>query len=77
MPGNRSQKKKRQQQYQNRPHLVSRRKDVLTQMLVDVGIQYASTLGVGKTAEFLREKDVPAEVIERVLHYPQKRRKSD
>ncbi|MGZ3252988.1 MAG: hypothetical protein ACXU7D_01610 [Burkholderiaceae bacterium] len=46
-------------------------------MLVDIGIQYASTLGVSKTAEFLRSKNVPETVIERVLHRPQKFGKSD
>ncbi|MGZ3158817.1 MAG: hypothetical protein ACXU7H_07025 [Burkholderiaceae bacterium] len=77
MPGNRSRKKKCQQQYQDRPSLESRRKDLATRMLVDIGIQYASTLGVSKTAEFLRSKNVPETVIERVLHRPQKFGKSD
>lgn len=72
MPGNRSRKKKRQQQYQQRPRLVSRRKDILTRMLVDMGIHYVSTLGVSKTAELLREKNVPEHVIQRVLHRPPK-----
>jgi hypothetical protein len=45
---------------------------VATRLLVDIGIQYASTLGVSKTAEFLREKNVPEAVIERVLHRPHK-----
>jgi hypothetical protein len=48
-----------------------------TRMLVDIGIQYAATLGVSKTAEFLRTKNVPESVIERVLHRPQKQHKSD
>jgi hypothetical protein len=41
-------------------------------MLVDMGIHYASTLGINKAAELLREKNVPEEVIQRVLHRPQK-----
>ncbi len=41
-------------------------------MLVDMGIQYASTLGVNKAAELLRGKNVPETVIQRVLHRPQK-----
>jgi hypothetical protein len=72
VPGNRSQKKKRQQQYQSQPHVASRRKDVLTRMLVDMGIEYASTLGVNKAAKLLRGKNVPETVIQRVLHRPQK-----
>ncbi|HEY8101434.1 MAG TPA: hypothetical protein VIF82_11830 [Burkholderiaceae bacterium] len=48
-----------------------------TRMLVDIGIQYAPTLGVSKTAEFLREKNVPEAVIERVLHRPQKYQKGE
>jgi hypothetical protein len=47
---------------------------MLTRMLVDVGISYSPTLGVSKTAEFLREKNVPETVIVRVLHRPPKRR---
>jgi hypothetical protein len=73
VPGNRSRKKKRLQQYKKgQPHLSSRRKDVITRMLVDMGVQYASTLGVARTAEFLREKNVRDDIIERVLHRPQK-----
>lgn len=77
MSGNRSRKKKCQQQYQAQPRIESRRKDMATRMLVDIGIQYAPTLGVRKTAEFLREKNVPETVIERVLHRPQKYQKSE
>jgi hypothetical protein len=72
VPGNRSRKKKRLQQYKDQPQLSSRRKDVITRMLVDMGVQYASTLGVARTAEFLREKNVRDDIIERVLHRPQK-----
>lgn len=45
---------------------------MITRMLVDVGISYSPTLGVSKTAEFLREKNVPEAVIVRVLHRPPK-----
>jgi hypothetical protein len=41
-------------------------------MLVDMGIHYVTTLGVSKTAELLREKNVPEHVIQRVLHRPPK-----
>jgi hypothetical protein len=77
VPGNRSRKRKYQEQFQDRPSPSSRRKDLATRMLVDIGIQYASTLGMSKTAEFLREKNVPESVIERVLHRPQKLVKSE
>lgn len=50
---------------------------MVTRMLVDIGIQYVSTLGVSKTAEFLRTKNVPETVIERVLHRPQKQHKDE
>ena len=46
-------------------------------MLVDLGTHYASMLGVSKAAEFLREKNVPQEVIERVLHRPPKQAESE
>jgi hypothetical protein len=70
--GNRNQKKKRQQQYAQRPLIASRRKDELTRLLVDMGVQYAPTLGINKAAELLREKNVPEDVIQRVLHRPPK-----
>lgn len=78
MSGNRRRKKNvlQQYQYQYDGHLVSRREDVITRMLVDVGIHYASTLGVAKTAAFLRQKNVSELVITRVLHRPQKCRRT-
>lgn len=78
MSGNRRRKKKLQQQYQHhgQRHFVSRREDVVTRMLVDVGMHYASTLGVAKTATFLRQKNVPEPVIARVLHRSPKPRRT-
>lgn len=44
-----------------------RRRDMMTRMLVDIGIIYADTLGADKTSLFLRVKNVPETVIQRVL----------
>ncbi len=77
MPVNTNRNKKRQQQYTHQPRIMSRRKDEITRMLVDLGTHYASMLGVSKAAEFLREKNVPQEVIERVLHRPPKQAESE
>jgi hypothetical protein len=44
-----------------------RRRDIITRMLVEIGISYTSTLGDVKTSEFLRQKDVPEHVIVRVI----------
>ncbi len=44
-----------------------RRRDMLTRLLVEVGISYAETLGYDKAAEFLRQRNVPESVITRVI----------
>lgn len=44
-----------------------RRRDLLTRLLVEVGISYAETLGEEQARSFLREKAVPEHVIERVI----------
>ncbi len=44
-----------------------RRRDMLTRLLVEVGISYAETLGYDKAVEFLRERNVPESVIARVI----------
>jgi hypothetical protein len=61
VPGSRKHKKKLKSR---RP---LRRRDVITRMLVDIGIFYAPSLGEGKASEFLREKNVPEHVIARVI----------
>ncbi|MBI3714145.1 MAG: hypothetical protein HY253_14455 [Burkholderiales bacterium] len=61
MPGCR--KRKRLYKYR----LPLRRRDLLTRMLVEVGISYAASLGGEKAREFLREKNVPEHVIVRVI----------
>jgi hypothetical protein len=47
--------------------LPLQRKDMITRMLVDIGIFYAPSLGNAKASDFLRQKDVPEHVIVRVL----------
>lgn len=47
--------------------LPLRRRDLLTRMLVEVGISYAESLGGEKAREFLRERNVPEHVIVRVI----------
>ena len=44
-----------------------RRRDMLTRLLVEIGISYTETLGPEKAAEFLRERNVPETVIARVI----------
>ena len=61
MPGSRKHKKKLRFQ---RP---LKRKDMITRMLVDIGLFYAPTLGNSKASVFLRQKAVPEHVIVRVL----------
>ena len=59
--GSRKQKKKL-----NRLRPLKRR-DVITRMLVDIGLFYAPTLGNSKACDFLRQKAVPEHVIVRVI----------
>jgi hypothetical protein len=40
---------------------------MLTRLLVELGISYADTLGHEKAAQFLRERNVPENVITRVI----------
>lgn len=44
-----------------------RRRDLLTRMLVDLGMTYAESFGRLKAMAFLREKNVPEPVITRVI----------
>ena len=43
------------------------RTDMITRMLVDIGLFYAPTLGNSKASDFLRQKEVPEHVIVRVI----------
>ena len=43
------------------------RKDMITRMLVDIGLFYAPTLGNSQACNFLRRKEVPEHVIVRVI----------
>lgn len=65
VPGSRKRKKKLKRQ------LPLQRKDMITRMLVDIGIFYAPTLGNTKASEFLRQKEVPEHVIVRVMQAQQ------
>jgi hypothetical protein len=58
-------KHKRKVKYRRRPFV--QRRDLITRMLVEIGISYAETLGSEKTSSFLREKNVPEPVITRVI----------
>lgn len=69
MPGNR---RRKQQRKRSRP---LRRRDLITRMLVDLGIHYESTLGSAQAELFLRQQGVPESVILRVLRFPQLRRR--
>lgn len=44
-----------------------RRRDLMRRLLVDIGISYAESLGKSITTEFLRQRDIPDAVIQRVL----------
>lgn len=61
MSGSRKRKKKLKHQ------LPLKRRDMITRMLVDIGVYYAPTLGNFKASEFLREKEVPEYIIARVM----------
>lgn len=61
MPGCR----KRKRLYKFRRPL--RRRDMITRLLVEIGISYAESLGTARAAEFLRERNVPEGVIARVI----------
>jgi hypothetical protein len=63
--GSRKRKKKLKRQ------LPLKRRDMITRMLVDIGIFYAPTLGNASASEFLRQKEVPEHVIVRVMHAQQ------
>ncbi len=69
MPGNRQRKRIRDQD------VSYRRKDEITRLIVDIGLNYLPSLGLDKAAQFLRDKNVPEKVTIRVLTSPQKRRK--
>ena len=65
MPGSRKHKKKLK-------HLRPlQRKDIITRMLVDIGLFYAPTLGNTHASDFLRVKEVPEHVIVRVMQAQQ------
>lgn len=44
-----------------------RRRDALTRMVVDIGISYVESLGPFAASDFLRTKNVPENVIHRVI----------
>lgn len=44
-----------------------RRRDLMRRLLVDIGISYAESLGKSITTEFLRQREIPDAVIQRVL----------
>ncbi|MBR7800443.1 hypothetical protein [Undibacterium fentianense] len=56
----------------NKFRFPMRRRDLVTRMLVELGIYYAESFGGLKAIEFLREKNVPEPVIARVIRddYP-------
>lgn len=61
MSGCRKQKKK------YKFHHPRRRRDLVARMLVDIGIVYSSSLGLELASEFLRTRNVPDAVIQRVI----------
>lgn len=71
MPGIRQRKKLRDRD------LSHRRRDDITRLVVDLGINYLSTLGLEKATQFLRDHDVPETVTARVFSSPQSRRTTD
>ena len=68
MPGMRGRKKKSDRD------VSYRRKDVITRMVVDIGLNFLPSLGMEKAAEFMRDNNVPEDVAIRVLTSPQLRR---
>lgn len=61
MSGCRKQKKKYKFRHPRR------RRDLVTRMLVDIGVLYSPSLGLDLASEFLRSRSVPEGVIHRVV----------
>ncbi len=57
----------RRKKYQFKYRQPRRRRDLVCRLLVDIGISYAESLGKSITTDFLRQRDVPEAVIQRVL----------
>jgi len=53
----------------------SRRKDVISRLLVDIGLHYLGILGQAKIRELMQRHDIADPVITRVLGYPAQRRR--
>ncbi len=62
----------RKRKYLNKYRCQLRRRDLVTRMLVDLGMFYAESFGAIKAVSFLRQKNVPEPVIARVIRndYP-------
>jgi len=62
----------RKRKYLNKYRCQLRRRDLVTRMLVDLGMFYAESFGAIKAISFLRQKNVPEPVIARVIRndYP-------
>ncbi|MES2038706.1 MAG: hypothetical protein V4495_12815 [Pseudomonadota bacterium] len=65
----------RRRKVQRKLKLPLRRRDVLTRFMVDLGIHYLELLGLDKAMHFLRRNHVPDTVIQRVLRFPEYRRR--
>ena len=52
-----------------------RRKDVISRLLVDIGLHYLDILGFAKTRELMQRHAIAEPVITRVLEYPAQRRR--
>ncbi|WP_423678978.1 MULTISPECIES: hypothetical protein [unclassified Undibacterium] len=53
----------------------SRRKDVISRLLVDIGLHYLDILGQTKIRELMLRHAIAEPVITRVLEYPAQRRR--
>ena len=62
----------RKRKCQNKYRRPLRRRDLVTRMLVELGMFYAESFGALKAIDFLREKNIPEPVIARVIRddYP-------
>ena len=65
----------RRRKIQRKHTLPLRRRDVLTRFMVDLGIHYLEVLGLDKARHFLRKHHVPDTVIQRVIGFPEQRRR--
>ncbi|MFZ6773805.1 hypothetical protein ACO0LB_13910 [Undibacterium sp. SXout7W] len=57
----------RRRKLQHKRQRYLRRRDLITRMLVDLGLHYLGVLGTAQAREFMHQQKIPEHVIVRVL----------